>query len=261
MPLSRWIQVPTVGLSCFQYKHCSQHSRHEQAWRDEHKVLTKWASSKHHLKRSPAFMFLAFTEWEIAKRVMCVLGTEIPQSLFTDLTPFLRCLSKLWGWDDVKILSCPLAPCKVTPETVLFPWKSKPALWSYLFTTGSTPEASREDFPSWVTSHPVITLTQKPKPTNGHPGHCKGKPSLGIMQKKVTIPADRWTAACLRAPRDEPCEPWPFLPTDTEGCKGKSILLLDTTKMTISCNTCSWSLLFSPWKDYCVTIPLYLRQI
>lgn len=77
-------------------------------------------------------MFLAFTEWETAKRVLCVLGTEIPQSLFTDLTPFLRCLSKLWGWDDVKILSCPLAPCKVTPETVLFPWKSKPALWSCL---------------------------------------------------------------------------------------------------------------------------------
>lgn len=153
---------------------------------------------------------------------------------------------------------------------MLFPWKWKPALWSYLLlmltTTGSTPEASQEDFLSWVTSHPdrshpVITLTQKPKPTNGHPRHGKGKPSLGIMQEKVTIPVDRWTTPCSRPPCDEPCELSPFLPTDTEGCKGKSILLLDTIKMTTSCNTCSWSLLFAPWKDYFVTIPLHLRRI
>lgn len=200
---------------------------------------------------------------------MHVLGIEILQSLFTDLTPFCSCLSQLWDWDDVKILSCALAPCKVTPETVLFPWKWKPALWSYLLlmlTTGSTPEASWEDFLSWVTSHPdhshpAITPTQKCKPTNGHPEHSKDKPSPGIMQKKVTIPADRWTTPCLRAPCDEPHKLWPFLPTDTEGCEGKSILLLDTTKLTISCNTCSWSLVFSPWKDYYVTIPLNLRGI
>lgn len=123
---------------------------------------------------------------------MHVLGIEILQSLFTDLTPFCSCPGQLWDWDDVKILSCPQAPCRVTPETVLFPWKWKPALRSYLLltlTTGSTPEASREDFLSWVTSHPdhshpAVTLTQKCKPTNGHPGHSKDKPSLGIMQKK-----------------------------------------------------------------------------
>lgn len=214
-------------------------------------------------------MFFAFTEGWTAKRMKHVLGVEILQSLFTDLTLFRSCPSQLWHWDDVKILSCPLEPCKVTPETVLFSWKCEPALWSYLLlmlTTGSTPEASREDFLSWVTSHPdcshpVTVLTQKPKPTNGHPGHSKDKPSLGRMQKKVTIPADRWTTPRLRAPRDEPCELWPFLPTDTEGCKAKSILLLDTTKMTKSCNTCSWSLLFGPWKDYFVSVPLYLRGI
>ena len=54
----------------------------------------------------------------------------------------------------------------------------------------------------WVVSHwqlhtgdrsyTVVTLTltaQKPKSTSGHPGHSKDKPCLGIMHKKVTIPA------------------------------------------------------------------------
>lgn len=184
---------------------------------------------------------------------MHVLGIETLQSLFTDFTPFRSCPRQLWDWDDVKILSCPLAPCKVTPEMVLFPWKWKPALWSYCPNAYNRQHiwGLSRDFLSRLTSHPdcshpVITLTQKPKPMNGHPGHSKDKPSLGIMQKKVTIPADRWTTPCLRAPRDDLCELWPFLPTDTKGCKGKSILLLDTTKRTISCNTCSWSLLFSP---------------
>lgn len=123
----------------------------------------------------------------------------------------------------LKYFPGPWHHAKWPQKLFFFPWKWKSALWSYLLlmlTTGSTPDASPEHFLSWVTSHPdrshpVITLTQKSKPTNGHPEHSKDKPSLGKMQKKVTIPADRWTTPCLRAPCDEPCELWPFREIDT----------------------------------------------